>query len=89
MRGYTPWRVEEVGKLHHDVQVRIMTDSMVRTDDILLEVLDILTDHDTQEHFDQGAEYDTDSQTNGLRRLSYRAFDPLWRTFTVNAMTFV
>ncbi|TEY29268.1 hypothetical protein BOTCAL_0964g00030 [Botryotinia calthae] len=27
MRGYTPWRVEEVGKLHHDVKVRIMTDS--------------------------------------------------------------
>ncbi|KXG53841.1 Oxoglutarate/iron-dependent dioxygenase [Penicillium griseofulvum] len=27
MRGYTPWRVEEVGKLHHDAKVRIMKDS--------------------------------------------------------------
>ncbi|KAF2464106.1 Clavaminate synthase-like protein [Lindgomyces ingoldianus] len=27
MRGYTPWRVEEVGKLHHDEQVRTMKDS--------------------------------------------------------------
>jgi hypothetical protein len=29
MRGYTPWRVEEVGKLHHDAKVRIMKDSKV------------------------------------------------------------
>jgi hypothetical protein len=35
-----------------------MTDSKVRIDDILLEVLDTLTDHDIQEHFDQGPEYD-------------------------------
>ncbi|EHK21337.1 uncharacterized protein TRIVIDRAFT_93146 [Trichoderma virens Gv29-8] len=27
MRGYTPWRVEEVGKLHYDEKVRILTDS--------------------------------------------------------------
>ncbi|KAM0480931.1 hypothetical protein ACHAPX_003820 [Trichoderma viride] len=27
MRGYTPWRVEEVGKLHHDEKIRILTDS--------------------------------------------------------------
>ncbi|ETS81754.1 hypothetical protein PFICI_06756 [Pestalotiopsis fici W106-1] len=27
MRGYTPWRVEEVGKLHHDEAVRMLTDS--------------------------------------------------------------
>ncbi|KAL6895413.1 hypothetical protein HDV57DRAFT_520774 [Trichoderma longibrachiatum] len=27
MRGYTPWRVEEVGKLHHEEKVRIMKDS--------------------------------------------------------------
>lgn len=60
MRGYTPWRVEEVGKLHHVVKIRIMTDSKVRIDDMLLKVLDILTDHDTQEHFDRGPEYDTD-----------------------------
>lgn len=56
MRGYTLWRVEEVGKLHHDVKIRTMTDSKVRIDDILREVLDILIDHDTQEHFDQGPE---------------------------------
>ncbi|KAI9371759.1 Clavaminate synthase-like protein [Aspergillus egyptiacus] len=27
MRGYTPWRVEEVGKLHHDAKIRMMKDS--------------------------------------------------------------
>lgn len=27
MRGFTPWRVEEVGKLHHEESVRIMKDS--------------------------------------------------------------
>lgn len=26
MRGYTPWRVEEVGKLHHDEDVRKLSD---------------------------------------------------------------
>jgi hypothetical protein len=30
MRGYTPWRVEEVGKLHHDEKIRILTDSKVK-----------------------------------------------------------
>lgn len=44
MRGYTPWRVEEVGKLHHDAKVRTLTDSKVCIDDILLEVLDILAE---------------------------------------------
>lgn len=29
MRGYTPWRVEEVGKLHHDEKIRVMADSKV------------------------------------------------------------
>ncbi|KAJ5316972.1 hypothetical protein PENANT_c030G02250 [Penicillium antarcticum] len=27
MRGYTPWRVEEVGRLHRDARVRLMKDS--------------------------------------------------------------
>ncbi|KAL2864799.1 Clavaminate synthase-like protein [Aspergillus lucknowensis] len=27
MRGYTPWRIEEVGKLHHDAKIRMLTDS--------------------------------------------------------------
>ncbi|PWY80873.1 Clavaminate synthase-like protein, partial [Aspergillus sclerotioniger CBS 115572] len=27
MRGYTPWRVEEVGKLHHDPKIRKIIDS--------------------------------------------------------------
>lgn len=30
MRDYTPWRVEEVGKLHHDENIRILTDSKVK-----------------------------------------------------------
>lgn len=47
MRGYTPWRVEEIGKLHHDVKIRIMTDSKVRVDGNLLVMWDILTDHGT------------------------------------------
>ena len=46
MRGFTPWRVEEVGKLHHDVKIRNTTDSKVRIGAILLEVLDILIDPD-------------------------------------------
>jgi hypothetical protein len=29
MRGFTPWRVEEVGKLHHEDRIRLMTDSKV------------------------------------------------------------
>ena len=77
MRGYTPYRVEEVGKLHDDAQVRIMTDSKVRIDGILLEVLDILTDHDIQEHFDQGPEYDTDFPNkwpNAPELSGFRAF---------------
>ena len=77
MRGYTPYRVEEVGKLHDDAQVRIMTDSKVRIDGILLEVLNILTDHDIQEHFDQGPEYDTDFPNkwpNAPELSGFRAF---------------
>ena len=35
MHGYTPWRVEEVGKLRHDVKIRTMMDSKVCIDDIL------------------------------------------------------
>jgi hypothetical protein len=33
MRGYTPWRVEEVGRLHRDERVRLMKDSKVRIGD--------------------------------------------------------
>ena len=47
MRAHTPWRIEEVGKLHHNKQVRIMTESKVHTNDILLEVLDVRNDRDT------------------------------------------
>lgn len=43
MRGYTPWRVEAVGKL----QESTLMDSKVRIDGNLLVVLAMLTDHDT------------------------------------------
>jgi len=38
MRGYTPWRVEEVGKLHHNVKIRFITNSR----SILIKALDII-----------------------------------------------
>ena len=47
MRGYIPWRVGEVGRLHRSRQFRIMTASKVRTNGILPEVLDVLNDCDT------------------------------------------
>lgn len=81
MRGYTPWRVEEVGKLHHDVKIRITTDSKVRLYDILMEVLDILTDHDTQEHFDQGPEYDKDFPTQWPKAPELSGFRPFLEDF--------
>lgn len=81
MRGYTPWRVEEVGKLHHDVKIKIMTDSKVCIDEILLEVLDILTDHDTQEHFDQGPEYDTDFPNKWPEAPELSGFRPFMEDF--------
>ena len=81
MRGYTPWRVEEVGKLHYDVKIRTMTDSKVRIDDILQEVLDILTDHDTQEHFDQGSGYDTDFPSKWPKAPELSGFRPFMEDF--------
>lgn len=72
MRGYTPWRVEEVGKLHHDVEVRTMTDSEVRIDDILREVLDILTNLVLRSILIKVPNTTHSSQANGSRRLSYR-----------------
>lgn len=60
MRGYTPWRVEEVGKLHHDSTVRMMKDSKVHTDDIVSKYLGPRLIMLIQEHFDQGPDYDTE-----------------------------
>ena len=68
MRAYTPWRIEEVGKLHHSKQIRIMTESKVRTNDILLEVLDVLSDRDTHQHFDQGPKCATDFPNKSPKR---------------------
>jgi isopenicillin N synthase-like dioxygenase len=81
MRGYTPWRVEEVGKLHYDVDIRKMTDSKVCIDDILLKVLSILTDHDTQEHFDQGPTHDTDFPNKWPKAPELRGFQHFMEDF--------
>ena len=45
-----------------------MTESKVRTIDILLEVLDVLNDRDTHWHFDQGPECDTDFPNKSPKR---------------------
>jgi hypothetical protein len=44
MRGYTPWRVEEVGRLHRDERVRLMKDSKVRIGDTYPRSAQSLTD---------------------------------------------
>ena len=81
MRGYTPWRTEEVGKLHHDTRIRRMTDSKVRVDDILLEVREILTEYDIQEHFDQGPEYDTEFPNKWPKAPELSGFQPFMEDF--------
>lgn len=81
MRGYTPWRVEEVGKLHHDAKVRIMRDSKVRIDDLVVGRLMIMTDYDIQEHFDQGPDYDKEFPNKWPQAPELSGFRPFMEAF--------
>lgn len=80
MRGYTPWRVEEVGKLHHDENIRILTDSKVRA--LCCRFLNCHAHKIVQqEHFDQGPADDKEFPNKWPTAPNMSGFQPFMETF--------
>jgi hypothetical protein len=77
MRGYTPWRVEEVGKLSFDNMVRSLRDSKVGRA-LIIQILEFEADLRTYRSIlTKGRKMASTIQTSGPARRSLRAFNRL------------